>query len=111
MFAISRRMRCVTCRQQLSEGTETHPAYFSQYGTTTTGKPPLVAAMDFTKELENILGYLEALTTVMPEAEQIDENLVSVLTRLARELAEEAERHRAWLEEELDALYEAGKEG
>jgi len=34
-----------------------------------------------------------------------------VLTRLARELAEEAERHRAWLEEELDALYEAGKEG
>src|SRR5262249_37206532 len=101
------RIRCVTCRQQLPEGTENHPGYFAQYHLKPTGMPPLETAMNFSQELKDLLRYLQALTAVLPEAQEVSEDIVLWLGYLARELAEEALRRREWLAEELDALYEA----
>jgi len=97
----------VTCRQQLPEGTENHPGYFAQYHLKPTGMPPLETAMNFSQELKDLLRYLQALTAVLPEAQEVSEDIVLWLGYLARELAEEALRRREWLAEELDALYEA----
>src|SRR3954451_15182914 len=88
---------CLTCHQPIPEGEE-YPSFFGQHRTS----PDLTDQEHVKDELGVVFDYLAAVCEIIPEAVEVDGKVVRDLARLARDLAEEAQRRTEW-------LYKAGK--
>jgi hypothetical protein len=83
-------MNCITCAHPLPEGTKQHPAdYFAQVNLNSTADD----LYEWGEGTSNLLKYLDAVLSVIPEAKKIDEGVQLQLVWLARDLCEESQ-HR-----------------